>query len=429
MNRLHVKYLLVRGGPASSSAAQAIRALDRDGSVLLVGQEINRPYHRPPLSKSYLRRLTPREALYTVEPGWFEVNHVELRTARRVSRIDAARSAAMLDSGEEVSFDHLLLATGATPLPLTATGSRLPNVFYLRNLADDAALHNAIEKAKHEGRKHANGRGRAAVIGAGTLGVELAGTLTQLGLAVDLVASRAYPWNRLAGENVGRFLTRYLQKHGVTVHTDAPAQRLEGDGRVQRVVLEARAEPVTLDCDLVVAAVGAAANMELLRGTPISAGRAILVDDHCRTSVPNIYAAGDCCSVFDPLFGKHRWIDQWDNAAVTGALAGRNMAGASEAYAGVSTFFSDVFDLSIKGWGEPRLVDRRLLRGTPNVDAPDFVEIGVAADGRIAQVLSVGHQGEDGLLRDLVARRVRVDGNEESLKDPASPLTGFATSD
>lgn len=426
MNRLHVKYLLVGGGLASSSAAQAIRERGGEGSILLVGQEISRPYHRPPLSKSYLRRLTPREALFTVEPGWFEANHVELRTARRVSRIDAARSSAMLDSGEEVSFDKLLLATGATPLPLTAAGARLPNVFYLRNLADDAALHNAIEKARREGRKHANGRGRAVVIGAGALGVELAGTLTQLGMGVDLVASHGYPWDRLAGENVGRFLTRYLQQHGVTVHADGPDQRLEGDGRVQRVVLDGPADPVTLDCDLVVAAVGAAANLELLRGTPIAAGRAILVDDHCRTSVPNIYAAGDCCAVFDPLFGKHRWIDQWDNAAVTGALAGRNMAGADEAYAGVSTFFSDIFDLSINGWGEPRLVDRRLLRGTPNVDAPDFVEIGVAADGRIAQVFSIGHRGEDDLLRELVARRVRVDGNEESLKDPAFPLAALS---
>jgi len=138
--------------------------------------------------------------------------------------------------------------------------------------------------------------------------------------------------------------------------------------------------------------------------------------------VPNVYAAGDCAAVFDPLFGKHRVLDHWDNAIVTGKLAGRNMAGINESYSAVNNFFSDVFELTLNGWGDSRHLDRRLLRGTPNIDAPDFVEIGVGADGRVSQVLSLGHQGEDDLLRELVGKRVLVDGNEEALKDPKAGL-------
>ncbi len=419
MSNLHVKYLLVGGGLASSAAAQAIRSLDHEGSVLLVGQEINRPYHRPPLSKQYLRREKPHDDLFTVSADWYEKNRVELRTGRRASHLDTPRKAVTLNNGEEVSFDRMLLATGASPLPLDAPGSHLPNLFYLRTLEDADRLHNAVEKAKREGRAHAAGRGRATVIGGGVLGVELAASLTQLGLGVDLLVARAHPWDKFAGESTGRFLELYLQQHGVKVHVNTRTRQIDGDGRVQRVVT---LDGTTIDCDFAVAAVGAVANKELLRGTPVAAGKAILVDDHCRTSEPDIYAAGDCAAVFDPLFGKHRILDHWDHANVTGTLAGRNMAGANDSYRATNYFFSDVFNLSISAWGEARAVDRRLIRGTPNIDSPDFVEIGIAADGRIAQVIAVGHSGEDDLLRELVARRARVDGDEESLKDPSSPL-------
>jgi 3-phenylpropionate/trans-cinnamate dioxygenase ferredoxin reductase subunit len=419
MSILHVKYLLVGGGVASSAAAEAIRAVDLEGPVLLVGQEVNRPYHRPPLSKQYLRREQGRADLATVPVGWFAEHRVELRTARRVVHLDTARQIGALDDGEEVAYDRVLIATGATPVPLDVPGASLPNVFTLRTLQDADRLHNAIDKAKAEGRPNARGtRGRAAVIGAGLLGVELAGSLTQLGVAVDLISS-THPWDRFAGENAGRFLAAYLQQHGVAVLAGVRPTRLEGDGRVQRVVL---GDGTVVDCDFAVVAVGATANRELIRNTPIGVGRAILVDAHCRTNVPNVYAAGDCAALLDPLFGKHRVMDHWHNAVATGRLAGRNMAGVDEAYAGVNEFTTKAFDLDVTVWGEARLVDHRLLRGTPNVERPAFAEIGIAADGRVAQVIAVGGVEDRDALRELVARRAPVSGREESLKDPAAPL-------
>lgn len=419
MNHLHVKYLLVGGGLASSSAAEAIRAIDHEGSMLLVAQEVNRPYHRPPLSKEFLRHQKPRAELFVSEPGWFEKSQVQLRTGRRVSHLDVSRMAAILDNGEDVSFDRMLLATGAVPAPLKVPGANLPNLFYLRTLDDCDVLLHALDKAKAEGRTHERGRGKVAVIGGGVLGVELAASLAQLGLGVDLLLSGAHPWDRFAGENTGKFLSLFLQKRGIHVHPASAPRGLEGDGRVQRVVLP---DGRSLDCDLAIAAVGAVPNMDLLHGTPIAAGRAILADEHCRTNVPGIYAAGDCAAVFDPLFGKHRVLDHWDNAIVTGKLAGRNMAGMNESYSAVNYFFSDVFELSLSAWGDSRHIDRRLLRGTPNVDAPDFIEFGIGAEGRIVQVLAVGHAGDDEALRSLIAARVRVNGNEELLKDPGSDL-------
>lgn len=420
MSVLHVKYLLVGGGLASSAAAQAIRQRDPHGSILVAGQEINRPYHRPPLSKEYLRRETSRDALGILAAGWFIHNHVELRTGRRLARLDPSRSTATLDNAEEIVFDRLLLAIGALPAPLTIPGADLPNVYYVRTVEDIDRLHHAIDRARNEGQAHPRGRGRAAVIGAGFLGVELAASLTTLGMAVDLISGSDYPWHRFAGESTGKFLVHYLQNHGVTVHTGQRPQKLGGDGRVQRVVLSSTQ---TIATDLVIPAVGMYVSREILRGTPIDAENAILVDDHCRTNIPGIYAAGDCAAVFDPLFGKHRILDHWDNAQITGNIAGANMSGDDLAYRAVNHFFSDVFELSISAWGEAKQVDHRLIRGTPNVEAPDFEEIGIGTDGRIAQVIAIGHAGEDGLLRELVARRLTLGENAEQIKDPTFPLS------
>lgn len=426
----HVKYLLIGGGLASSAAAKAIRERDPEGEMLLVGQEVVRPYYRPALSKDYLLGRTPKSELFAAAEGWFASKRIELQTGRRVAHLDVARRAATLDSGEVISFDQCLIATGASPKHLNVPGADLPNLFYLRSLADADRLHNAIEKAKREGRPQVRGggRGRAVVIGSGVLSAELAATFTQLGLETELVTGATHPWYRFAGENTGKFLQRYLEKHGVAVHCGRRVQRIEGDGRTQRVVLPSEtAAGDVLPCDLAVAAIGIVVNKEILRGTPILAERAILTDDHCRTSEPFIYAAGDCAAVYDPLFGKHRVLDHWENAQVTGTLAGNNMAGADEAYSAVNSFFSEVFDLSLVAWGEAKLVERRLLRWTPTVESPEFVEIGVAKDGRVAQVLAVRPRGggshpEDALLGELVRRRLLVDGNQEQMKDPAVPL-------
>ena len=435
MNTPHVKYLLVGGGAAASAAAEAIRQRDPQGSMLLVSQEVNRPYHRPALHREYLSRQRSRADLSYFPVGWLPENHVDLRTGRRVACLDTSRASATLDNGEEVSYDKLLLAVGATPKTLTIPGGDLPNVFYLRTVEDADRLHNAVEQALEEGRRHARGvgRGKAAVIGAGLLGVELAATLNEMGLHVDLIVGHAHPWHHIAGDATGAFVARHLEKSGIAVHTGHRAERLEGDGRVQKVVLSSGE---IIECDLAVGAVGVRPNRDILRNTPIAAEVAILVDPHCQTSVPNIYAAGDCAAVLDPLFGKHRIIDHWENAKITGSIAGANMAGGDESYDAVSHYTSEFLGLHASFWGERRQVHHRLVRGAPSLngtgpasssaETPRFVEFGIAADGRVAQVIKIGTGGDEGdkLMR-FVGERVQVNEREEKLKDPTQPLDAF----
>ncbi len=421
----HYQYVLLGGGLTSGSAAEEIRRHDPVGSILLVGQEVNRPYHRPRLNPDFLQRAGKRADIVVQPPEWFANRQIALSTGRRAAHLDTARRSVALDSGEEIAFDKLLIATGASAAQLAIPGASLPNVFTLRSIDDADRLHNAIEKAKNEGSRQdatSTKRGIVAVIGGGLLGVELAATLTQIGLAVEHIVGAQYPWRKYVGEYTGKIVANYLSAHGVRVHLGHRAQRLDGDGRVQRVVLS---DGTVIPCDFVVTAIGALPNKEILRGTPINSEKAILVDAHCETNVQGVYAAGDCAAVFDSLFGKHRFIDHWENAQLTGRIAGANMAGHESTYDIVNHFQTTVFGLQLSGWGEARLVDRRHIRGDVSVETPDFVEIGVGSDGRIAQVLALGHRGEDEILEALVKQRAQVDGNEESLKDPARNLSDF----
>src|SRR6185503_15319340 len=316
MNKQHVKYLLIGGGVASASAAEAIRAADPEGSILLIAQESTRPYHRPPLSKQALRDRLPRSEFVTHPSGWFKGHGIELRTGRRVSHLDTTRQSVLLDDGQEISYDKVLIATGALPRHLTVPGHNLPGVHYLRTVEDLERLLHAVDKAKAEGHRHSRraasegtpGRGRAVVIGSGLLAVELAASLTQMGLEIDLLLKSDLLWRKFAGETTGKWLTKLLESNGVLVRPGAAPIRIEGDGRVQRVVLP---NTEVVQCDFAVAAVGAAPQRELLRGTPIAAEKAILTDPYCRTNVENVYAAGDCAALFDPLFGKHRILDHY----------------------------------------------------------------------------------------------------------------------
>jgi 3-phenylpropionate/trans-cinnamate dioxygenase ferredoxin reductase subunit len=422
MSHLHVKYLLAGGGVASSSAAVAIRKIDPTSPLLMIGQEANRPYNRSPLSKGFLCRSTKHTELFTLPEGWFSQHNVELRTGRRVAHLDTARCAVTLDNGKEISYDRLLLATGASSTRLDIPGAQLPNLFYVRTLEDVERLGHAIDQAKAEGRPHAKGRGLVTVIGGGVLGVELSATLAQMGLSIHLIVGPEHPWHRFAGDPAGRYLTRYLQHRGIEVSNACRAVALEGDGRVQQVKLD---DGRTVNCDFAIAAVGCTANRELLRNTPLPAEKAILVNDHCRTSDQHVYAAGDCAAVFDPLFGKHRIIDNWDHAKTTGTIAGTNMAGGNAVYNVVNTYTTQAFDLVATVFGEPRLVDRRIVRGSTAGDHANFAEIGIATDGRIASVLAIGNDHDLDRLRELVARRIEVNGNQEGLKDADVPLSEF----
>jgi NADPH-dependent 2,4-dienoyl-CoA reductase/sulfur reductase-like enzyme len=406
----HVQYLIIGAGTAGDAAAESIREIDSAGSMMLVGQEINRPYHRHQLAGDYLLGTLDHESLFMHAPGWYAQQHIELRTGRIASHLDTSRQVVTLDDASEISFDSLLIATGATPRRLVTPGSELPNVYYLHSIADAERLRHAALKSFREGQ------GRSVVIGGTLLAVELAATLKQIGLHVDLICDA---FGTLVGESAASIITRALVARDVAAIGNAHPLRFDGDGRVQRVVLD---NGQTIATDLVVAAIEGIPNKQLLRTTPIRSENAILADEQCRTNVPNIFAAGECAVIYDPRFGKHRHLIYEPDAAETGRLAGRNMAGKDESFAAVNYVEREIFDLPLLIAGEQRLVHHRLVRAGGSEEQPALLEFGLAVDGRLAQIVALGKTPNRQILLELIKQRISLWGHEESIKDPSFDL-------
>lgn len=419
----HVRYLIVGGGVAGSSAAEAIRSVDPSGDILLVGQEVSRPYHRPPLSKSFLRGEVGKEALPVKPADWFAGNAIGLLTGRRATRLDPDRRRVTLDDGLVIGYDELLLAFGGMVAPLEAPGAGLPGLFYLRTLADAEAIITRLKIALREGRPHPRGRGRVAVLGGGTLGVEIAASLKSRGLWVELVCDQPDLWHYVAGETAAQRLRDWMDENGVILHMNNPAVSLLGDGRVQRVEL---AGGETVQCDFAVCCIGMRVDRRLVQGTPIPAGNRLICDSFGRVGteggVSHVWAAGDSCSVMDERFDKHIAGGHWEFARQSGALAGRNMALVAAGrtphpWRDLPGWHSEVFGLDIYAWGVARLAERRIVQDFTESGRPHLAEIGIDAAGRVCHVLALGRSSDDlGHLRKLVEDRAPASDIEA---DPA----------
>jgi len=415
----HVKYLLVGAGAANAEAAAAIRRIDPAGPMMLVGREVHRPYDRRPLDKSWLSAGHAPPLVFRHEPDWYHQNDVTLRTGRRAVHLDTTRLAVTLDNGEEIAFERLLIGTGASPRHLPVPGADLPNVLYLRTADEAVRVRRAVDKALAEGLRHPDGRGRALVVGGGLLGVEAASSLRTAGLHVDLVVAWEHPWKRFAGPTSGGLVRRTLESRGVQVHAPASVTRLPGDGRAQRAELSTG---TTIGCDLVLVAIGVGPNKEVLRGTSIRSERAILVDEHCRTSHQSIWAAGDCAAVFDARSGRYRAIPHWEGALTMGRIAGASMAGHQTPWRETGEFSTRLFDMPVHVWGDALCVTRRIVRAPGVGDHPSMIEFGVDANDRIAQIVAIGDRHDSRALRELVQQQVGVAEREHILRDPDASL-------
>ncbi|MGH2830912.1 MAG: NAD(P)/FAD-dependent oxidoreductase [Actinomycetota bacterium] len=348
------RIVIAGGGLAGGNAAAALRERGFDGDVILVGEEPDPPYDRPPLSKAYLRGENPDLAARPVE-FWAD-NRIELRLGERVERIHPGDKAAMLHSGERLPYDRLLIATGGVPRRLRVPGADLDGIHLLRTVADAARLRDAAASA-----------GRAVVVGMGFIGAEVAATLRARGLEVVAVEPFATPLERVLGADVGRSVERLHRDHGVAMRLGDTVTEFQGDGRVERVVTGSGER---IECDLAVVGVGIAPATELLEGSGVAVDNGVLVDAQCRTGVQGIYAAGDVANHDHPLFGRVR-VEHWQNAIKQGGAAARSMLGADEPYAEIHWFWSDQYDSTVQYAGHHAGPAEILVRGS--LDAPPFV--------------------------------------------------------
>ena len=344
------RFVIVGAALASGSATAALREGGFDGEITLIGAEPLMPYNRPPLSKGYLRGQDRFEDQLVNPPAYYAEHRIDLRLGLRADAVDPKRKLVLLDRGEEVPYDRLLVATGGRNRTLTTPGADLPGIFQLRTVEDC----DRIRAAAKPGR-------RAVVIGLGFIGSEVAASLRQMGVDVTAVEGNPVPLARVLGPEVGAVLAGIHREKGVELVLEDSVAAFEGAGRVERV---RTGKGRVLDCDFVVAGIGIVPNAELLATAGAAVDNGVLVDEHCRTSLPDVYAAGDVANHLHPLFGRLR-VEHWNNGYRQGRAAARAMLGGPEPYDYLHSFWSDQYEHVVEYIGFAAAWDRLVFRGDP----------------------------------------------------------------
>ncbi len=345
--------LIVGGGAAGLAAAEMLRREGYEGPVTLVSSDTSAPYDRPNVSKDYLAGNAPEEWMPLRPEAWYGEQRIELILGRTAVGVDTSKRSVRLDDGRELSWGALLLATGATPVHLDVPGSGEPHVHYVRSLADGRAIVAAAEEAE-----------RAVIVGASFIGLEVAASLTTGGIEVHVVAPEAVPMERILGAELGTFVRRLHEEHGVHFHLG----RTVGSIEPGEVTLD---DGTGVQADLVVIGVGVRPNLDLARHAGLDVDGGVLVDEHLRTSAEGVWAAGDIARWPDPHTGDRIRVEHWVIAQRQGQTAARNMLGAAETFDQVPFFWSQHYDLPINYVGHGAGWDSATVSGS--VDDRDCV--------------------------------------------------------
>ena len=345
-------FVIVGASLAGAKAAETLRAEGFDGAVVLIGQEDQYPYERPPLSKGYLLGKESRESVFVQDSdAWYAEHQVDLRLAATVTSIDRAGRTVGLAGGESVPYDKLLITTGASPRRLNVPGADLGNVLYLRTLPDSERLAATLRRG-----------GRVVIAGAGWIGLETAAAAREFGCEVTVVEPEPGPLHRSLGPELGEVFAALHRSHGVTFRFGEGITELTGSGTVTGAVTSSGEE---LAADAVIAAVGVTPNVSLAADAGLEVDNGIVVDEALRTSDPDIFAAGDVANALNSLLGRRIRVEHWGNALAAGPIAARSMMGRDASYDWVPYFFSDQYDLGMEvaGLPDPGAYDEVVYRG------------------------------------------------------------------
>ncbi|HEU5438046.1 MAG TPA: FAD-dependent oxidoreductase [Ktedonobacterales bacterium] len=395
--------VIVGGGIAGASAAEALRREGYAGRVTLVGEEAVPPYERPPLSKEFLLGRLPEERLFPRPAEGYAAEGIELLLGERAVALDVAAHQVRLASGRNLPYRRALIVTGSVPLRLSVPGVELPGVLTLRTVADARVLAEGIRATGATG-------GRVVIVGAGFIGAEVAADCRMLGVAVTLIEQLGAPMERVLGPEVGGLLAEVHRTHGVDLRLGEAVAAFRGDGRVEEVVTASGAR---IPCALALVGVGVRPADEWLAGSGVARQDGVLVDAFCQTSVPDVFAAGDVANwPYTPpgsgsgagadaggLPAERVRVEHWDNALRQPEAAARAMLGRPASYAPVPYFWSDQYDLKLQYVGYARRWDQLVTRG--RLDDGTLAAFYLAG-GRIAAALSANRPRELVALKRLV---------------------------
>ena len=379
--------VIVGGGAAGFAAAEMLRRRHYAGSLVMLSDDDAPPVDRPNLSKDYLAGTAPEEWLELRGSDFFHELGIDLRLGTTVTSIDVGARTLALGDDSTLAFDRLLLATGAEPVRLQLPGIDLPHVFNLRTLRDCRRIIERATVAR-----------RAVVMGASFIGLEVAASLRARGVEVHVVAPDRRPMERVLGPQVGDFVRRLHEAHGVVFHLEDTATRIDE----RQVTLK---QGGAIDADLVVVGVGVRPRLALAEKARLAVDRGVLVDPYLETSAPGIFAAGDIARWPDPRSGTAIRVEHWAVAQRQGQTAALNMLGGRQPFDVVPFFWSQHYDVPINYVGHAENWDEVVIDG--DLDARDCA-LRYVRGGRLLAVASIN--------RDLESLRAEVEMEREAVQ-------------
>jgi len=378
--------VIVGGGLAAARVVESYREAGGAGPVTVVAAEPDPPYHRPGLSKRYLRGDAQREDLFVRPAEWYAEQGVELRRGERVKRLDLDARAVETASGDRIAFGRLVLATGAAPRLPSTPGVDLDGVTTFRTLRDSTFVRDS--------------EGPALVVGSGFIGMEVTASLRTLGRDVTMVCRESGLYGQLGIPGLSRALEQLYRERGVELVAGDEIAEFRGEGRLAGAVTKGGRE---VAAGVAVLGLGVEPAVALAREAGLEVASGVVVSERFETSADGVYAVGDIAEFWDPLFERRRRIEHWSNASYQGQQLGRLLAGEDAGFDTLSTFFTEVFGIGIKVFGDGVRPDEVL------VEQGFSLEQGLAwyvRGGRVEGAVVIGQSDErEAELKELIARR------------------------
>jgi 3-phenylpropionate/trans-cinnamate dioxygenase ferredoxin reductase subunit len=399
-------FIIVGAGLAGAKAAEGLRHEGFDGRLVLIGEEPDRPYERPPLSKDYLRKETADKP-YVHPESYYDDQGIELMTSTRATELDTSAKKLVLDDERSIGYDRLLIATGAAPRHLDVLGADLDGIHYLRTVADSERIGERLQPGV-----------RLVMVGSGWIGSEIAASARQKGCEVAMLEMGSLPLQNVLGTEMARVFLQLHRDHGVEFLAETVVERFEGEGAVERVVMSNGA---IVNSDFVVVGIGVAPRTDFLGASGLTTDNGVVVDEHLQTTVEDVFAAGDVANAFNPFYENRLRVEHWANASEQGLLAARSMLGRPASYGEIPYFFSDQYDVGIEYSGFATEWDEVVFRG--DRAGREFLAFWLR-DGRVVAGLNMNVWDVHDEIRELIRSRRHVSRTE--LADAEIPLSQLA---
>jgi len=396
--------VIVGGGHAAGQACASLRQEGYKGEIILIGDEPHLPYQRPPLSKQYLSGEHGLEKVHLRPAKFYADQNITLKLGVRVQSIDTDAHTLTTSEGETIHYEKLLLATGGRPRRLTIPGSDLAGIHYLRGIDDVDGIRGDMAPGK-----------KLVIVGGGYVGLEVASVAVMAGLEVHVLEMESRILQRVTTPAMSAYYHLLHESRGVHVHTSTAVTGFRGRERVEAVLCGAE----EFAADLVIVGIGIIPNVEVAEAAGIQCSNGVVVDEGCRTSAPDVFAAGDCTNHPNPLLGRRLRLESVPNAMEQARVASANMCGGNKTYASIPWFWSDQYELKLQMVGFSADSDSQVLRG--DMGANQFA-VFYLNDGAVVGVDAVNSPKEFMICKQLIGKQV----DPVALADPAVDLKTLA---